>query len=101
MSFSNWVRVIRSAFKAPFPLFFRITFPSRDEVEISVSYTAFADFTAGCCFPFSVQLKSNVPDNFSARRPIAISEKAVDCVLNHVSLVRLCETILACSMASR
>ena len=101
MSFSNWVRVIRSAFRDPFPLFFRITFPSCGEVGSDASYMALADFTAGCCLPFNVQLKSSVPDSFSAKRPIAINEKAVDCVLNHVSCARLCETILACSMASR
>ena len=101
VSFNNCVRVMRSTLSAPLPWFFTATVPDLGEVEISFSKTALADFTAGCCLPFHVQVKSNEPDNFSARRPIAIRAKAVDCVLNQFSCDRFFETTFACCKASR
>ena len=101
VSFSNWVRVIRSTLNAPLPLFFTETVPDFGEVAISFSNTALADFTAGCCLPFQLHVKSSVPDNCSASRPIAIRAKAVDCVLNQFSCARFCDTFFACCNASR
>ena len=101
VSFNNCVRVIRSTLSAPFPWFFTAIIPDLGVVAISFSNTALADFTAGCCLSFHVHTKSNVPDSFSARRPIAIRAKAVDCVLNHSSCDRFFETTFACCKASR
>ena len=88
VSFMSWIRVIISAFRAPLPRFLIETVPDFGEVASSFSNTALADFTAGCCLPFHFHAKSRVPDNFSARRPIAMRAKAVDWVLNQFSSAR-------------
>ena len=101
VSFSSCVLVIKSTFKAPLPLFFTVTEPPPGATDNAFSNTALADFTAGCCLPYIVQVKSRVPDNFSANRPIAINANAVDCVLNQSSRDKFFETFCACVNASR
>ena len=100
VSLSNCVRVMRSTLNAPLPSFFIIILPEAGEVDSSFVNTALADFTTGCCFPFQVQVKSRVPESFSARRPIAINEKAVDCVLNQFSSAKFLDTFFACCNAA-